>query len=133
MKKQNIILLVVVVVALVSVFYSFMGSQDQSSYIKQIEEEREEKERYMRTSKESPFAEKPAAFEGLKYFPPDIKYKITANLTPIKNKQVVLLPTSDGKEERYVEYAFAEFDFEGYHNKLIILEMVDIGPFRGKL
>lgn len=133
MKKQNIILLIVVVIALVSVFYSFMGSQDQASYVKLIEEERAEKERYMKTSKESPFAEQPAAFEGLKYFPPDIKYKITADLTPIKNKQVVLLPTSDGKEERYVEYGYAEFDFDGYHNKLIILEMVDIGAYRGKL
>jgi len=133
MKKQNIILLIVLVVALISVFYSFTGSQDQSSYIKQIEEERAEKERFMKTSKESPFSENPNDFKELKYYPPDVKYKITADLTPIQNKQVVLLPTSDGREERYVEYAFAEFDLDGYHNKLLILEMVDMGPNRGKL
>ncbi|HEY3405997.1 MAG TPA: DUF1684 domain-containing protein [Ohtaekwangia sp.] len=132
MKKQNIILLILVVVALISVFYSFLG-QDQSGYLKQIEEERAEKERFMKTSKESPFAENPTDFKGLTYYPPDLKYKITADLTPITNKQVVLLPTSDGKEERYVEYAFAEFDLDGYHNKLLILEMVDMGPYRGKL
>jgi uncharacterized protein len=133
MKKQNVIFLIVVVVALVSVFYSFIGSKDQSTYIKQIEDEREEKERFMKTSKESPFAENTNDFKGLTYYPPDPKYKITADLTPITNKQVVLLPTSDGKEERYVEYAFAEFDLDGYHNKLLILEMIDMGPFRGKL
>src|SRR5688572_23467782 len=132
MKKQNIILLIVVVVALVSVFYSFIGGKDQSAYIKQIEDERTEKERFMKTSKESPFSEKPDDFKGLTYYPPDLKYKITADLTPITNKQVILLPTSDGKEERYVEYAFAEFDLDGYHNKLLILEMVDMGPYRGK-
>lgn len=133
MKRQNIIFLIVVVVILISVFYSYMGSQDQASYVKQIEEERAEKERFLKTSKESPFAENPDTYKGLKYYAPDLKYKITANLTPIQNKQVVLLPTSDGKEERYVEYAHAEFDLDGYHNKLLILEMVDMGPYRGKL
>jgi len=133
MKKQNVILLIVVIVALISVFYSFMGGHDQTAYVKQIEEERAEKERYLKTAAESPFAGAQDQFKGLNYYPPDLKYKITASLTPIQNKQVVLLPTSDGKEERYVEYGYAEFDLDGYHNKLLILEMVDMGPYRGKL
>lgn len=133
MKRQNIILLAIVVVILVSVLYSFMGSRDQAAYVQKIQEVREERDRFMRTSKESPFAEHPDRFQGLNYFPVDTRYKITANLTPIQNKQVILLATSDGKEERYVEYAHANFDLDGYHNKLLILEMVDAGPVKGKL
>ena len=87
----------------------------------------------MRTSPESPFAESVEAFTGLKYFPVDARFKISATLNPIQNKQVVLLSTNDGREQRYVEYAYAEFDLDGYHNKLLILEVVDMGPFRGKL
>jgi hypothetical protein len=44
----------------------------------------------------------------------------------------VLLTTNDGKQQQYVEYAHAEFDLDGYHNKLLILEVMDMGPFRGK-
>jgi uncharacterized protein (DUF1684 family) len=133
MKKKNIFILVIIVVVMISLLYSFLGSQDQTAYIKEIEQEREEKDQFMRTSKESPFANKKETFNGLKYYPIDILYKITADLTAIPNKKVVLLSTSDGKEEQYVEYAYAEFDLNGYHNKLLILEMIDTGPFRGKL
>ena len=133
MKKKNIFILVIIVVVMISLLYSFLGSQDQTAYIKEIQQEREEKDQFMRTSKESPFANKKETFNGLKYYPIDIRYKITADLTAIPNKKVVLLSTSDGKEEQYVEYAYAEFDLNGYHNKLLILEMIDTGPFRGKL
>lgn len=133
MKKQSIFIIVIVTVVIVSLLYSFLGSEDQSAYIEEIRKEREEKDHFMRTSKESPFAGKTESFKGLNYYDADIRYKITADLTPIPNKKVVLLSTSDGKEERYVEYAYAEFDLNGYHNKLLILEMIDIGPVRGKL
>lgn len=133
MKKQSIFIIAIVTVVIVSLLYSFLGSEDQSAYIEEIRKEREEKDHFMRTSKESPFAGKTESFKGLNYYDADIRYKITAGLTPIPNKKVVLLSTSDGKEERYVEYAYAEFDLNGYHNKLLILEMIDIGPVRGKL
>lgn len=133
MKKQNIVLLAVIVVALISLFYSFMGGGDQTAYIKQITDEREEKDRFMKSSAESPFHDAPEAYKGLNYYPVNPKYKITASLTPIQNKEVVLLGTNDGKQQRYVQYAYADFDLDGYHNKLLILELVDMGPFRGKL
>jgi uncharacterized protein (DUF1684 family) len=133
MKKQSIFIIAIVIVVIVSLLYSFLGSKDQTAYIKEIQQEREEKDHFMRTSKESPFVGKIESFKGLNYYPADVRYKITADLTPIPNKKVVLLSTSDGKEERYVEYAYAEFDLNGYHNKLLILEMIDMGPVRGKL
>lgn len=133
MKTKNILLLIAATVALISLIYSFMGSQDQTTYIKEIEKERGDKDRFMRTSPESPFAESVARYDGLHYYPPDVRYKITADLTPIQNKKPVVLGTSDGKEQRYIEYAYAEFDLDGYHNRLLILEVADPGPFRGKL
>ena len=44
MKAKNIIILVVVVVVIATIFYAFMGSKDQTSYINSIQEERKEKE-----------------------------------------------------------------------------------------
>ena len=46
---------------------------------------------------------------------------------------MVVLATNDGKEQRFIEYAYAEFDLDGYHHKLLILEVADMGPFKGKL
>jgi uncharacterized protein len=133
-KKQSIIILIVVVAAVAALLYSFTGSQDQGAYVDKIQKERDSKEQFMRTSKESPFAgDSTKSFTGLHYYPVDARYKTTATLTPITNKQVVLLTTNDGKEQRYVQYAYADFDLGGYHNRLLILEMIDMGPFRGKL
>ncbi len=44
-----------------------------------------------------------------------------------------MLGTSDGKEQKYLEYAYATFDLDGVENKLLILELMDMGPSRGKL
>lgn len=133
MKSNQLILLLVVVVVIISIIYSFQGSQDETAYRKEIEEEREEKDRFMRTSPESPFAKSPEEYKGLNYYPPDIRYRIIADLQPIKEKKAVVLTTNDGKEQRYVEYAYATFNLDGVTNKLLILEIADMGPSRGKL
>ncbi|MEJ7646284.1 MAG: DUF1684 domain-containing protein [Chryseolinea sp.] len=133
MRTRSIVILLAVAVALITLFYSFSGSLDQSAYVDQIKEEREDKDRFMRTSKESPFSDTTQKYQGLKYFPPDVKYKITASLVPIKDKKPIMLGTNDGKEQRYLEYAYAEFDLDGYHNQLLILETMEAGEFRGKL
>jgi uncharacterized protein (DUF1684 family) len=133
MKAKNIVILVAVVAVLISILYTVYGSKDQTAYVNIIKKERESKDTFMRTSPESPFAGNVDSFTGLKYYTPDLKYKVVADLTPIQNKKSVFLTTNDGKQERYVEYGYAEFDMTGYHNKLLILEMVDDGPSKGKL
>ena len=133
MKTKNILFLIAVVVVLVSLFYSFWGNQDHTTYIKKVNKEREDKNHFMKTSDESPFGAARDNFTSLKYFPVDPQFRIVAELTPIQEKNVKVLATSDSKEQRYIEYAYAEFDFNGLHNKLLILEIMELGPFRGKL
>lgn len=133
MKTKNILLLIVIVVVIITFYYSYTGSQDQSAYVNEIKAERADKDRYMETSPESPFKDNADKFTPLKYFPPDIRYKLTAELVPVKNKKPVALSTNDGRLQQYVEYAYADFDLDGYHNRLLILEVLDAGPFRGKL
>jgi uncharacterized protein (DUF1684 family) len=133
MKNKNIFLLLFTVLVLVVIFYSFEGSQDHTSYISAIQQEREQKDNFMRTSKASPFAEKKEAFQPLRYYAPDPLYKVSASLTPIRDKKVVVLTTNDGKEERYLEYAYADFTLHGVANRLLIFEVLAMGPTRGKL
>lgn len=132
MKTKNVLFILIVVIAVVIVFYSSSNS-NPSSYIEQINKERAEKNNFMLSSKESPFAGGQKNFGGLSYFPVDPHYKIVADLIPIESKKIVVLKTSDGKEDRYIDYAYAEFDLNGKRNKLLILEVATMGPSRGKL
>lgn len=133
MKTKNVLILVALTAVIISLFYSFQGSQDQTAYVAEVQKERDGKDRFMQTSPESPLAGKTGDFKGLKYFPVDIRYKVTAKLMPIQNKKPVILSTSDGKEQRYLEYAYADFELDKVSNRLLILEIIDMGPFRGKL
>ena len=133
MKTKNIFAILTLIVAIVIIFYSFRSGTDEAAYREALKKEREEKELYMKGSDESPFAESYDAYSGLKYYEPDMRFRIVAQLTEIKDRKAIILQTSDGKEQHYVEYAYADFDFGGFHNKLLILESMDVGPLKGRL
>jgi uncharacterized protein len=131
MKTKNIIWLALSVVVVI-VFYSVLSGSNDASYTESIMKERKERDHFMKTSDESPVQDK-EKFNGLNYYEPNIKYKIIANLKPVENRNVMVLATNDGDQQRYAEYARAEFVLEGIKNSLLILEVMDMGPNRGKL
>jgi uncharacterized protein len=133
MKTRNVIFIFVAVGLSVLLYMTFQGDNTVRAHTHQIIKERQEKDDYMRTAESSPFAGAPTTFTGLKYFPPDMKFRIQADLRPTKEKQIMRLATNDGKTQSYLTYAHAEFDFENLHNRLLILEVLDEGPDRGKL
>lgn len=133
MKTRNIFIIVIVIVVIVTMYNSFQGSDDLEAYTEEIQQEREDKDHFMRTSAESPILEKDRKnFKGLNYFPPEMNYRIAASLAPVKEKNVIVLHTSGGEEEHYLPYAYADFDLENQHNKLLILEIME-GENRGTL
>lgn len=127
------ILIVAVLAALATVIYFSVQEGTPEEYSNQVEKERKEKNYFMRNSEQSPFKDSASLFTELKFFPVDADYRITASLTPVADKKMVVLPTSDGKEQRYMEYAHAEFSLDGKNCKLLILEVMDMGPNRGML
>jgi len=133
MKTKNVILLLGIGLIISLIYYSLQSGSDDPAYVAAIEKERKEKDALMRSGVDSPFADSSANFTGLKYYPVDSKYRIIANLIPIETKKAVILATSDGKEKRYLEYAYAEFVLDDQKNKLLIFETMDMGPFRGTL
>ncbi|MGC4020463.1 MAG: DUF1684 domain-containing protein [Cyclobacteriaceae bacterium] len=68
----------------------------------------------------------------MNYFPPDANYRIYAKLIPVDATKMVLLPTSDGTDKKYLEYAYAQFELNGKPCKLLLLEIPD-GEFQGTL
>ena len=133
MKSSHILVIVFVVAAVAFVFYSMQGGQSDKDFAKVIQKEREDKDHFMKTSSDSPFVDSVEQFKGLNYFPANQKFRVNADLEDIESKKVIVLSTSDGKEARYLEYAYASFKLDDTVNKILILEMMDLGPERGKL
>jgi uncharacterized protein (DUF1684 family) len=133
MKSKNILLILILIATLVTLFYSMQDGGTSEAYRKEREKERKDKDDYMRNNSESPFADSVALFTGLKYFDIDESFRISANLIPIEEKKTITLATSDGLEKRYLPYAYAEFSLKGEKCRLLILEIMDMGPFRGTL
>ena len=133
MKTSRIIIVIGLLAFVAVLYYSMRGGESLEDYARELQKEREEKDVMMKSGDDSPFAKSTDPFTGLNYFPPDLKYRITADLVPIESKKTLSLPTSDGKVKHYQEYAYAEFNLDGVFNRLLILEIIDSGPYRGTL
>jgi uncharacterized protein (DUF1684 family) len=114
------------------IIYTLQGGQSSESYFNEIKQFREEKNNLM-INEDAPFAGKKEDFKGLNYFDADPKYRINASLKDIKDKKVVLLSTNDGFENKYLEYAYADFTIDNIKCRLLILEIMEAGPNRGTL
>lgn len=132
MKLNQIITLIVVTSIIGFVYYSLQGSQSSETYAEEINQYRKDKDQQM-VNEGLPFAGKGNEFKGLKYFEPNPIYRISARLESINDKKVMRLSTNDGLENRYLEYAYADFAIDDVKCRLLILEVMDAGPTRGSL
>ena len=133
MKSSHVLILAFAGATAAFVYYSLRGGVSPEDYAKEILKEREEKANFLNHGQGSPFATSDEEFKSLNYYAPELKYRVTAKLIPVQEKKVTILPTSDGKEQKYLDYAHAVFSFEDVENKLLILEVMEMGPERGKL
>jgi uncharacterized protein (DUF1684 family) len=133
MTTSRIIVILVVLLGAVILIYSMSTGFVDKGYNEQILKERMEKDEFMKNDKGSPFADSAGTFTSLKYFAPDPAYRIVADLEPVEEKKVVVLPTNDNKQQTYVEYARASFRLNNTDCELLILEVMESGPFRGTL
>ena len=132
--KKIFPILIVIVIAGVLIYSFSSGSESAEHYISEIKKERAEKDNFMKKDEGSPFVQDSTiTFSPLHYFEPDVKYRVNASIEPVQNKKMVVLATSDGKEKKYMEYAYARFKLDGVESKLLILEIVDMGPYKGTL
>jgi uncharacterized protein len=132
--KRSILYVLVGVVAMVAlIMFSIQNGDSSENYVTSVISERADRDEFMKSNEGSPFKKDELTFEGLKYFDVDEAYRVKAKLEPIEKKKVVIIGTSDGKEQKYLEYAHAIFDLNGSKNKLLILEVMEMGPQRGKL
>lgn len=122
---RKVIPVIVIVVIGVSIIYALQGGETEEEYVERIVEERERTERFMQSSRESPFAPENISYQGLNFYEPKPSYRIRARLTPIQSQKLLQMPTSTGEEEKYIRYAYADFEIEGQQVRLLILQPFD--------
>jgi uncharacterized protein (DUF1684 family) len=123
--KKNLIWILGGGILLIIAFSLFTSGEDPEAYRQRILKERAEKNEFLRTSDTSPFKGK--SFDGLKYFEPDLDYKVLAKVEKIETTAYMNIPTSDGKVERYLKFAYAVFDLKGQRLKMLILKKAGMG------
>lgn len=112
------------VVVVLSVVYTFFGSEDPESFREEIMELREETDRFMQYAEDSPFHDSEVNYKGLSYFPPDLTYKVIARFEAIENPEILNLPTNDGKSQEYLTYGYATFSLRDTTERVLLLENV---------
>jgi uncharacterized protein (DUF1684 family) len=132
MKRLLIPILILLAIGAM-VYFSTSSGPAPEEYAALINSEREKKEAFLRRDPASPFQGIGDSIKALDYFQPDLTFRVMASLEPVQQKQVRVLQTSTGEQERYLDYAWASFELQGKECKLLILEVMDMGPNRGKL
>ena len=131
MLKNRFLLTGLVILTLIVLYYVFFdgGSTtpvtNPDAYRQQIDTARAEKDRFFRTNAESPLTDK-NGFTGLRYYQPDLSYRVTARLEPFADKtQKLIVRMSDGSEEVYDKFAHVVFSLNGATCRLLIVKLGD--------
>lgn len=124
MKK---IFYIIIPVLIVIVIYSMQGSESGSDYLQEAKKKREEKIQYLASSEQSPFQKFNKPFISPEYFPIQPEYRINATLERIQERQITIITTSTGSEEKYLKFAYAKFKIKGETLRLLILKPVGFG------
>ncbi len=133
MIKNSWLVAMVVFVVLAIGLYTLFGREDNTVYEAQINTERDDKNRFMRYNDTSPLSDaQKADFRALEYFEINPEFKIKARLEAVDSDKLLVLPTNDGKEERYLKYAYANFILKGKQQRLLILQPM-VRQFQNKL
>lgn len=107
---------------------AFTFSQDQNSmnlsdYKTEIEKYRTGKNIKMLYTESTPLTkEQLASFKGLKYFDPDINFRVEGKLRKADKPEVILMKTSTDREPAYVRYGEVYFTMDGKEIKLAVFQ-----------
>ena len=135
MIKSKLLLIGLGLAVLAVMYYTFFGGDNSTAdggltsnlspeiYRQQLTQERSDKDKFFRTSAESPIADK-KSFTGLTYFVPNLTCRVVARLEPFADKtQKLVVRMSDGSEEVYDKFAHAVFRLQGETCRLLVVKL----------
>lgn len=94
-------------------------SQPGDDYDREIAEHREKAKKDFLENPRSPLKTE-EALDGLRYYPPDERYRVRARFTQTSNEKPFDLPTYSGITVRYVKYGVLFFELNGQPLRLSV-------------
>lgn len=100
---------------------------DPERYIREITAYRQQKDELFASSMESPIPEEEQGerFGGLKYYPPDLTFRVEADLVPFDEPQVVMLGSTKGDIRRQLRSGELRFRIMGEECRLLAFKDAD--------
>ncbi len=109
-------------------------TQDSLAIINNILQYRVEQDSFFRYSEISPFnRDTTIQYEGLKYFPPDIKYYFKSKLYRYDNPETVVVLGTKGEERKQLKYGYFVLNYEGKEHKINVYKFTIYDSIRYKL
>ena len=106
----------------------FSCQRMEDTYVKDLHAERAIKDSLFTIEAESPLSkEQIVDFKGLKYYPINKDYLLTARIEPLSVEQIVKLKTSTDRLPDYRLYAYVYFELKGKPYKLSAYQSIDPG------
>lgn len=102
----------------------------EPGYEAEVQKDRELKDRFMATQPESPFSEANLPFQGLKYFPLDETWRVTAKFQESSSTEEVWLRTSSDGHASMRKLGTLNFHREG---RSVKLSLFHAGPQAGNI
>lgn len=133
MKPSTLLIVLCAAGVALAVLYPFLSTDPAKAHRLEVEAVRNNRDAFMRTSDESPFKGLAQPYEGLNYYSINPAFRVQADLETIKERQTLVLGTSDGQSRTFLTYGWAEFDLMNQRHRLLVLEHWDKGPDRGNL
>ena len=98
-------------------------SPEQKAYISKIEEERKEKNEWMKNDSNSPFNFKgKVEFYDLKYFDVDPDFVFKSKLYEYGSKDTVIIFGTKGEERKTVRFGYVKFTYEENEHKINVYQ-----------
>ncbi|HEX9654485.1 MAG TPA: DUF1684 domain-containing protein [bacterium] len=99
----------------------------ENPLVAEIEQQRRQKDRSFKHDADSPIpADQKANFNGLSYFPIDLKYRIELKLNKNAQADTLKILTSAGVERAAIKYGYFAFDLDAQPCALQVYKLLDI-------
>ena len=117
---------IMIVFFLFSAVLSF-SQQESKKYIADLKKERKEKDKEFINPEESPLPkEEIKGFKGLKYYKPDARYRITAQMQRYSTPDTIKMKTTTERLPLYIVFGRAIFTIDGKKDTLTIFRNVGL-------
>ena len=122
MKRQKVFTVLVIAIIGVTIINFLNVGENSDEYLERIKEYRKSRNGYMISSSSPMSQEDKRNFSGLKYYPVDETFVVTAKVVPIERKQPIFIPTTTGESKKYIPWGYAEFELKGANHKLLLYQ-----------